>query len=197
MQGDFESGRLPGRIDRRIISRGGEAGCRCASARQDSVVARINLPAVGRSSRYGIAAYNNMAKYNGSLLIGLHLRIGGNQTGLWHGLDPRAFFLIRSSDGTYELQQIIDTSLNPSPLMVATRSLLGRLFPTTPQAHSMQAVLTPATILFTTPHGSIKACRRRNKKRPDFSINPRCRISIRKRHKRVVRSLVAVISLSI
>jgi hypothetical protein len=101
-----------------------------------------------------------MAEYNGYLLIGLHLRIGGNQTELWHGLDPMAFFLIRSSDGTYELQQIMDTSLNPSPLMVAARSLLSSPFPMTPPAHSMPVGLTPATILFTTPHGSIKACRR-------------------------------------
>jgi hypothetical protein len=81
---------------------------------------------------YGIGAYNNMAKYNGDLLIGLHLHVVENDTGLWHGLDPRAFFLIRSSDGKYELQQIIDPSLAPSPLMVATRSLLPSPFPDDP-----------------------------------------------------------------
>jgi hypothetical protein len=71
---------------------------------------------------YGVVSYNNMMPYGQFLLIGIFPTLPG-RSNPFDSFGPAAHFLVRHSDGTYELQNIEDPTIQPTPLLLSTRAL--------------------------------------------------------------------------
>ncbi len=92
-----------------------------------------------RDVGYGIAAYNNMTPYPGranaqapSLLIGFEAALPQQPAGRFKKFELGAHFLVRHPDGRYDLRDVIDQSLRPSPVLLSVRALTASPFPEDP-----------------------------------------------------------------
>ena len=86
---------------------------------------------------YVISAYNDMAKVDGALLIGMEAFIprespqppGHTVIDVIHGLEGGAWYLVRHPDGRYDLRQVTVSLPGVGNGLVATRAILASPFP--------------------------------------------------------------------
>ncbi|MCX7012949.1 MAG: hypothetical protein NTW86_10400 [Candidatus Sumerlaeota bacterium] len=87
--------------------------------------------------RYSITAYNDMLPVvvpgtdEAVRLLGIEAYTGPSVRARPHlqGWEGGAWYLIRHTDGRYELRQIADPSLRPAPLLISTRTIAVSPFP--------------------------------------------------------------------